>query len=115
MVEYNDLYKVSVGNVMMNKLFLLDVSNKGYDYVSQYYNEKGELIEPVQGEVLALGTLLPVIGSEKDNSFDLLAFQRIIGSTNSDTLGYIENLLSWNGERFDTVRMMVSISDTNLI
>jgi hypothetical protein len=114
MVEYNNLYKVSVGNVMLNKLFYLDISLKGYDYLSQYYNESGELIKPVSGEVLALGTLIPVIGSEKDNSFDLLALQRIIGSTNSDTLGYIENLLSWNGEQFVTVRMMASTLGTNL-
>jgi hypothetical protein len=100
---------------MLNKLFYLDISHKGYDYVSQYYNESGELIKPVSGEVLALGALIPVIGSEKDNSFDLLALQRIIGSTNSDTLGYIENLLSWNGERFVTVRMMASTLGTNLI
>jgi hypothetical protein len=114
MVEYNNLYKVSVGNVMLNKLFYLDISHKGYDYLSQYYNECGELIKPMSGEVLALGTLIPVIGSEKDNSFDLLALQRIIGSTNSDTLGYIENLLSWNGERFSTVRMMASTLGTDL-
>ena len=114
MVEYKDLYKVSVGNEMLNKLFPLDISDKGYDYVSQYYNENGELIKSVQGEVLALGALTPVVGSEKDNSFDLLARQRIIGSTNSDTLGYIENLLSWDGERFATVNMRASISGTNL-
>lgn len=115
MVEYEDLFKVSVRNVMLNKLFSLDISDKGYDYVSQYYIENGDLIKPIQGEVLALGALIAVVGSEKDNYFNLLARQRIIGSTNSDTLGYIENLLSWNGERFVTVRMMTSISGTNLI
>jgi hypothetical protein len=99
---------------MLNKLFMLDLKHKGYEYVSQYYNESGELIKPVRGEVLALGALIPMIDSEKDNSFHLLAFQRIIGNTNSDTLGYIENLLGWNGERFTTVRMMATTPGTNL-
>jgi hypothetical protein len=114
LVEYNDFYSVSVGNVMVNKLFFLDLKHKGYEYVSRYYKESGELIKPVIGEVLALGALLPIIDSENDNSFQLLAFQRIIGSTNSDTLGYIENLLGWNGERFTTVRMMATTPGTDL-
>lgn len=114
-VDYADLYKVNVGNVMLNKLFTLDVSHKGYDYVSQYYDEKGKLKKPVQGEVLALGALVPIVNDEKNNAFDLLAFQRIIGTTNSDTLGYIENLLSWDDQKFVSSRMFASIPGTNLI
>lgn len=114
-VDYADLYKVDVGNVMLNKLFILDISYKGYDYVSQYYDEKGKLKKPVQGEVLALGALVPIVNDEKINAYDLLAFQRIIGTTNSDTLGYIENLLSWDGEKFVSSRMFASIPGTNLI
>lgn len=34
LVEYNDLYKISILNVKVNKLFLLDISDKGYDYLS---------------------------------------------------------------------------------
>jgi hypothetical protein len=113
-VDYADLYKVDVGNVMLNKLFILDVSHKGYDYVSQYYDEKGKLKKPVQGEVLALGALVPIVNDEKTNAYDLLAFQRIIGTTNSDTLGYIENLLSWDGQKFVSSRMFASIPGTNL-
>ncbi len=113
-VDYADLYKVDVGNVMLNKLFILDVSHKGYDYVSQYYDEKGKLKKPVQGEVLALGALVPIVNDEKTNAYDLLAFQRIIGTTNSDTLGYIENLLSWDGQKFVSSRIFASIPGTNL-
>ena len=115
MVEYRDLYKVGISNEMLNRLFTLDISDKGYDYLSQFYNLNGILIKPVNGEVLALGALIPIIGSEKDNSFDLLAFQRIIGSTNADTLGHIENLLSWDGERFASIRMTASVPGTDLI
>lgn len=114
-VDYTDLYKVNVGNVMLDKLFVLDISYKGYNYVSQYYEESGKLKGPVQGEVLALNALVPIINDEKINSYDLLAFQRIIGTTNSDTLGYIENLLSWDGEKFISSRMFASIPGTNLI
>ena len=114
-VDYANLYKVDVGNVMLDKLFVLDISYKGFDYVSQYYDENGKLQKPVQGEVLALSTLVPIVNDEKANAYDLLAFQRIIGTSNSDTLGYIENLLSWDGKKFVSSRMFVSIPGTNLI
>jgi hypothetical protein len=114
-VDYADLYKVDVGNVMLNKLFVLDISCKGYDYVSQYYDENGKLINPVQGEVLALSSLFPIITDEKSNTFDILAIQRIIGTTNSDTLGFIENLLSWNSQEFVSKQMFATLPGTNLI
>jgi hypothetical protein len=114
-VDYSNLYRVHVGNVMFDKLFILDISYRGYEYVSQYYDENGKLKQPVQGDVLALSTLIPIINDEKTNAFYLLAFQRIIGTSNSDTLGYIENLLSWDGQKFVSSRMFASIPGTNLI
>lgn len=114
-VDYADLYKVDVSNVMLNKLFILDISYKGHDYLSQYYAENDKLKEPVHGEVLAISSLVPMVNDEKNNTFDLLAFQRIIGTTNSDTLGFIENMLSWDGEKFTSNRMFAAVPGTNLI
>lgn len=108
-VDYADFYKVDVGNVMLDKLFILDISYKGYDYLSQYYSEDGKLKKPVQGEVLALSALTPLVNDEKFNYYDLLAFQRIIGTSNSDTLGYIQNFLSWDGEKFVSLRMLAAV------
>ncbi|MFL0245469.1 VCBS repeat-containing protein [Candidatus Clostridium stratigraminis] len=114
-VDYADFYKVHVANVLLNKLFVLDISYKGYDYLSLYYNEDGRLKKPIQGEVLAIGALIPVVNNERSNSFDLLAFQRIIGTTNSDTLGYIQNFLTWDGHNFVSSRIFAAIPGTNLI
>lgn len=74
-----------------------------------------ELKKPVQGEVLALSALVPIVNDEKTNSYDLLAVQCIIGTYNSDTLGFIENLLSWDGEKFVSSRMLASVTGINLI
>lgn len=114
-VDYADSYKVDVANVMLNKLFILDLSYKGYDYLSQYYDENGKLKIPVQGEVLDIGALAPIVNDEKNNFYDLIAFQRIIGTTNSDTLGFIQNLLSWNGQKFVSSKILAAIPGTNLI
>ncbi|MNU01542.1 hypothetical protein D3C72_2449780 [compost metagenome] len=48
-------------------------------------------------------------------SYDLIALQRIIGTFNADTLGYVENLLTWGGTHFISSRLSVSIPPTNLI
>jgi hypothetical protein len=67
------------------------------------------LRKPISGEVLAISELMPFIQNEEVNAFELLAYQRIIGPINSDTLGYVENVLSWDGEKFVSTRMSVVI------
>ncbi|MED4455052.1 VCBS repeat-containing protein [Metabacillus fastidiosus] len=114
-VNYEDFYKVSVRSPLLDILFTIDISYKGHDYLSQYYYENGKLKQPTKGEVLALGALYPIVTNEKNMNYDLLAFQRIIGTTNADTLGYIENLLTWNGTQFTSSRLFVSILGTKLI
>lgn len=114
-VNYEDEYKVSISSPQLDVLFTLDIRNKGFDYLSQYYNEQGKLKQPVQGEVLALGALYPIVTDIKSMSYDLLAFQRIIGTTNADTLGYVLNLLSWDGNTFASASLTVSIPGTALI
>lgn len=114
-VNYEDYYKVSIGSPQLDVLFTIDISNKGYDYLSQYYNDNGKLKQPTQGQVLALGGLYPIVTDFKSMSYDLMALQRIIGTTNADTLGYIENLLTWDGTTFTSSRLMVSIPPTKLI
>jgi len=114
-VNYEDFYKVSVGSPQLDVLFRIDISNKGYDYLSQYYYENGKLKQPIKGEVLALGALYPIVTDVKSMSYDLLALQRIIGTTNSDALGYVENLLTWNGTQFTSSRLSVAVLGTKLI
>lgn len=109
MVDYMDLYRVAIYNMNHEQLFILDVVHKGDEYISQYYDEYGMLKMPIQGEVLAITALMPIIQNEDANTYELLAYQRIIGPINSDTLGYIENLLSWDGEEFVSTRMSAVI------
>ena len=114
-VNYEDLYKVSVGSPSLDLLFTLDISYKGYDYLSQIYDENGKLKQQVQGEVLSAGALNPIVTNQKGMTYDLLVFQRIIGISNSDTLGYVENLLTWNGTQFISTRLATAILGTKLI
>ncbi|WP_246072978.1 FG-GAP repeat domain-containing protein [Paenibacillus dokdonensis] len=114
-VHYQDYYKVGVSSPQMDVLFLIDISNKGSEYLAQYYNPDGKLKQPTKGEVLALGSLSPIVSHEKNTRYDLIATQRIIGPTNADTLGYVVNHLTWKGTYFDTARLTVTILGSTLI
>ena len=99
-VNYADFYKVRVESPELNVLFTIDISNKGTDYLSQYYNKNGVLKESFEGGALAIGALNPIITDNNSYKYDILAFQRIIGTVNADTLGYIVNLLTWEDNQF---------------
>lgn len=114
-VNYEDYYKVRVESLQLNVFFIIDISNKGLDYLSQYYDENGILKNPLMGGVLAVGALFPIITNNKSYNYDLLAQQRIIGPTNADTLGYVENLMTWKDGQFISNRLSVSVFGTNLV
>ena len=65
-VNYEDSYKVRVESPQLDILFTIDISNKGYDYLSQFYDENGKLKQPVQGGALALGVLNPIVTNNKE-------------------------------------------------
>lgn len=109
-VTYEDFYKVRVDSPRLQVPFIIDISHKGKDYLSQYYFENGKLKKPTRGEVLALGALVPIVRNEKTTGFDLLAYQRIIGTFNADTLGYIVNQLTWKDSQFVSSRLSLSIT-----
>jgi len=113
-VNYADFYKVRVESARLNLLFILDISEKGIDYLSQYYDKDGLLINPVKGEVLDLGALNPIITNTLSYNYDLVALQRIIGTTNADTLGYVENLLTWEDTQLVSSRLVVSIQGNDI-
>ena len=51
-VNYEDFYRVRVESPRLNVLFTIDISNRGPDYLSQYYDVNGMLKNPLKGEVL---------------------------------------------------------------
>jgi hypothetical protein len=99
-VNYENFYKVRVASQQLNVMFTIDISNKEADYLSQFYNHEGKLKEPFIGGALGISALNPIITNNKSYNYDILAFQRIIGTVNVDTLGYIENNLTWNDNQF---------------
>ncbi|MCY6369326.1 VCBS repeat-containing protein [Clostridium ganghwense] len=107
-VAYLDDYKVKITNLTINKYAIIDIGYKDEEYLSFMYDENGNLIKDVKGQVLALGGLYP-IDIQKDGVYDLQAVQRIIGRANADTLGYVQNTLKWNDDDFYLLMSKVSV------
>lgn len=98
-VNYQDHYKVEVTNLTLDLSFIIDLSNRDSEYLSEIYNSNGKLKAPLQGAVSGLNQLYP-IDFDGDGVYDLYAIQRIIGQYNADGLGLVQTPMTWNGQRF---------------
>lgn len=98
-VTYKDNYKVEVVSKENKTKYIIDISNKGVDYLSEIYNPNGKLKNPINGFVNALSGLYPV-DFDSNGVYELLAYQKIAGRYNADSLGYILNTLKWKDNIF---------------
>ncbi len=111
-VTYKDNYKVEVISKENNKKYLIDISNKGADYLNEIYYENGKLKNPLNGFVNPISGLYPV-DFDSNGVYELLAYQKIAGRYNADSLGYILNTLKWNDNMFVLDNQNVAIFGTN--
>lgn len=107
-VAYEDQYKATVISHHLNEKYILDLTYKGKDYLSEIYNANGRLKEPIQGWVNPLSGLYP-IDFDRDGTYELEAYQRIAGRYNADSLGFVQTVLKWNGQRFVPERQTVAV------
>ena len=98
-VNYKDNYKVEVVSRKNNKKYIIDISNRGNDYLNEIYDRNGRLKKPISGFVNPLSSLYPV-DFDADKVYELLAYQKIAGRFNADSLGYILNTLKWKDNMF---------------
>lgn len=108
-VNYREGYKVEVTSNPPGTTYSLDISYKGADYLSEIYEINGKLKAPVRGEVAGVSGLYP-LDFDRNRVYELLALQWIIGRDHADGLGFIMNLLKWNGAQMVPFEQWVSIS-----
>ncbi|MEW9123120.1 MAG: VCBS repeat-containing protein [Thermotaleaceae bacterium] len=110
-IIYKDYYKVAVINTTTNVQYLIDISNKGPDYLNEIYNPDGKLKAPLEGFVSPLSGLYP-IDFDGNGIYELLAYQRISGRFAADALGYLQTSLNWNSRKFTLRTQYVAIFGT---
>jgi hypothetical protein len=98
-VTYKDGYVVEVISKKNKTRYLIDISNRGSEYLNEIYYRNGKLKAPISGFVNPLSVLQPV-DFNYDRVIELMAFQKIAGRYNADSLGYIQNFLKWDGQKF---------------
>lgn len=107
-ITYKDNYKVEVISKKNNEKYILDITYKGVDYLNEIYDKNGKLKEPISGFVNPLSGLYPV-DFDSNGVYELLAYQKIAGRYNADSLGYILNTLKWENNRFILYNQNVAI------
>ncbi|MBU3160235.1 VCBS repeat-containing protein [Clostridium frigoris] len=112
-VIYKDNYKVEVISKTNKQKYIIDISNKGFDYLDEIYYENGKLKGPINGFVNPISGLYPV-DFDSNNVYELLAYQKIAGRYNADSLGYILNTLKWENSRFDLYNQNIAIFGAQL-
>ncbi|WP_404406401.1 VCBS repeat-containing protein [Jeotgalibacillus malaysiensis] len=98
-VHYQDDYKVEVVSLINNLKYMIDISTRGSEYLNEIYDENGRLKSPITGFVNPLSGLYPV-DFDSNKRYELLAYQKIAGRYNADSLGYVLNTLGWMDNRF---------------
>jgi len=107
-VTYQDQYKVEVVSRHNNKKYLIDISLRDADYLNEIYEANGKLKSPITGFVNPLSGLYPV-DFDANKVYELLAYQKIAGRYNADSLGYVLNTLGWKDNRFVLQNQNVAI------
>lgn len=107
-VTYLDNYKVEVVSKINNKRYLIDISTRGSEYLNEIYDANGKLKSPITGFVNPLSGLYPV-DFDSNKVYELLAYQKIAGRYNADSLGFVLNTLGWSDNRFVLQNQNVAI------
>lgn len=98
-INFMDNYKVEAASRKNNEIYIIDISLREKDYLNEIYDGNGKLKEPISGFVNPLSGLYPV-DFNSDGVYELLAYQKIAGRYNADSLGYFLNTLKWKGTKF---------------
>lgn len=107
-VTYLDNFKVSVQSPATGKSYLLDISDRGAEYLSQIYYQNGKLKHQVQGMADGVSGFYPV-DLDRDGVYEIQAYQMISGLYHADSFGYIINTLKWDGEKFNVWQQWMAI------
>lgn len=86
---------VSARCLETNKLYTIDISNNPKIYLDLIYDKNGSVIKDLTPIVSDVNTVYPIL-APYNNFYSLQVQQRIIGISNSDTLGVIQSIIEVN-------------------
>lgn len=108
-VTYKDDYKVEIDSKNNDAKYIIDIGNKGDEYLNKIYDNNCKLTGNIDGFVNPISSLFPV-DTDHNGVYEILAFQKIAGLYNADSIGYIENFLKWENGEFVLFNQYVGIN-----
>lgn len=108
-VTYMDQYKVKVVSSATGKTYLIDISNRGSEYLSEIYNADGTLKKPIEGWADGVSGFYPV-DIDRNGVYEIRAYQQLSGLYHADSLGYMVNTLQWDGQKFAIIQQWLAIN-----
>ncbi len=105
--EISDIY-VSIssgGSGNINYYYIYSFKDK--EFLQKYYDSEGKTREGIEGEVLPLGGLSPIMTPRGKGAYSLLSSQVIIGTAMVDHLGVIEIYLTYQEGKFIPYDMVI--------
>lgn len=105
--EYIDGYKVEVKNTETGAVTLIDISDRGEEYLSQIYRN-GKLIEPRACDIFGVNSVSPFYNNAQGR-YGLEVYARITGLYAADAIGYIIMRLGYEKGVFRSFFDMVGV------
>lgn len=100
--KYLDCYKVKIICNNYKKEYILDISDKGKENLNSIYNENGKVITS-ENPTVSYMNKIEIVNTLQDKFLNLQIYERIIGSNNSQTLGYITQLVSVTSTGYEVI------------
>lgn len=107
-VQYQDNYRVAVTSLVNNLTYMIDISQRGSEYLDAIYNPDGTLKQPIEGWVDPIGAIYPV-DFDGNGVSELLILQGISGQFHADGLGAVQNTLGWAAPGFSLRNQTVAV------
>ncbi|MBZ9623591.1 hypothetical protein G9F71_012090 [Clostridium sp. FP2] len=96
--KFEDNFMASLSSKRLNKTIQIDLSPNKDQYIElNIYDKDGKLKENIEPWMNGFGELTPV-DTDKDGIYELIGSQRIVGTCNADTLGYLQSEWKWDGK-----------------
>ncbi|MCM3308639.1 hypothetical protein [Priestia megaterium] len=108
-MTYQDQCKATVISHKPQKKYIINLTYKGKEYLTDIYSKNGMLKSAIEGWVNPLSGLYPV-DFNRDSTYELEGYQRIAGRYNADSIGFVQTVVKWNGQIFNLDRQNVVIS-----
>lgn len=107
-VIYQPNFEVEVTHLPSGQQKTLNIQDKRPSYLQAIYDTSGGLKTPIKGAVAPVSDSNPIESKIHDTGDDLIFYQRILGRSHNDTLGYVQSYIAFDQNQFHVYKILIS-------